>query len=122
MFPMIIKNPYIQILNLFYLCEENLTKARRKIKELKSTIPICLTEKNNFHFILYSWGGPNDGINEYKERFIGNMYSENHIWYDYKKKETKDCIPNITDSVKHIQGLTHENVIPNITKLINRIY
>jgi len=111
-------NQYIQVLNLFYLCDKSLADAKRKINCIKSDIPVCLSENNNFPFIIYAWGGPNDGLNKYKNRFIDKPLTNNAIWYDYISKETKKNTPGNFDSVKHIQGLKHDKIIPYIAKII----
>jgi hypothetical protein len=111
-------NKYIQILNLFYLCNQLLDEARNEIKKFLPNHPICGTESNKFNFVLYSWGGPNAGLNEYKKRFVNNVLTANHIWFEYNSGETKKTLPCEVDSVKHIQGLSHELIVSHIAKIL----
>jgi len=117
----IIPNSYIQVLNLFYLCDPLLNQARRRMQEFPPNHPIDCSENNDFPFVFYSWGGPNDGINCYKNRFIKNIRTNNHIWYDKNAEKTKTTKPSETDFVKHIQGLPHCKILPQIATIIKNI-
>lgn len=114
-------NKYIQVLNLFYLCGKDLKTARAGIHNIQTT-PICRSEKNKFNFIFYAWGGPNDGINDYKMRFIRNSRTDNHIWFDNKTKKPKETIPHEDDFVKHTLGLRHKLIIPSVARVIKKLY
>ena len=114
----IIPNSYIQVLNLFYLCDPLLNQAKRRIQEFLPDPPIDSSENNKFPFVFYTWGGPNDGINSYKNRFIKNIRTNNHIWFDYKAKKTNVTKPSEIDYVKHILGLRHDNILPQIAAII----
>jgi len=117
----ILPNSYIQVLNLFYLCDPLLNQARRRMQEFLPNHPIDCSENNDFLFVFYSWGGPNDGINCYKNRFIKNIHTNNHIWFDYNANKTKITKPSETDFVKHIQGLPHCKILPQIAAIIRNI-
>jgi len=114
----IITNSYIQVLNLFYLCDPLLSQAKRRIQGFLPDHPIDCSENNKFPFVFYSWGGPNDRINEYKNRFIKNIRTKNHIWFDYSANRTNLTKPSETDFVKHIQGLAHDNILQQIAAVI----
>ena len=47
-------NSYIQVLNLFYLCDADLNNAIKKYEN--STSKIDESENKNFSFIWYVWG------------------------------------------------------------------
>lgn len=111
-------NSYIQVLNLFYLCDPLIKQARRRIQGFLPDPPIDCSENNKFPFVFYTWGGPNDGINSYKNRFIKNIRTNNHIWFDYNANRTKLTKPSETDFVKHIQGLRHDNILHQIAAII----
>ena len=119
------KNKYIQVLNLFYLCNENANVAKEKAKtELSKYLSeqyICPSEKNKFNFIFYAWGLAK-GINNYKTRFIdkNDHFSKNHLWFDKETEKVMTILPNKNDKVKHPIGLTHENLILPIRSLLNK--
>jgi hypothetical protein len=117
----IIPNGYIQVLNLFYLCDPLLNQARRRIQKFLPNHPIDCSENNNFNFVFYTWGGPYGRINGYKNRFIQNIRTNNHIWFDYNANKTKTTKPSETDFVKHIQGLPHDNIMPQIVAIIKNV-
>jgi len=112
----IIPNGYIQVLNLFYLCDPSLNQARKKIQGFPPQND-C-SENNKFPFVFYTWGGPNDRINCYKNRFIKNIRTNNHIWFDYNANKTKITKPSEIDFVKHIQGLSHDHILHQIAAVI----
>ena len=109
------KNKYIQVLNLFYLCNNSLDNAIKKIKKFLPNHPKCPSEDNFFDFILYAWGGPNNKLDHFKDRFINNSRTNNHIWLGYKPYENR---PSKVDFVKHIQGLPYKLLVPNISNII----
>ena len=61
-------NVYIQVLNLIYLCDNNLNRATKKIINYSNQI-ICNTEKNDFPFMWFVWRPDNKKLNMYKQRF-----------------------------------------------------
>jgi hypothetical protein len=117
---------YIQVLNLFYLCNEKASVAKSQainnISKYLSESYICPSEKNKFNFIFYAWG-LTKGIDEYKTRFIdkNNSLSDYYIWFDKEKGEIKTTLPNKNDNVKHPIGLPHGKIIFPIKNLINMI-
>ena len=114
------KNRYIQVLNLFYLCDSVLDNAIEKINGYTNH-QICLTENFNFHFIYYAWGEPDARINNYKIRFLNNQ-CKNHIWYDQRNGIIKNTIPNSeVDFPRHTQGFEHRLIVPYIAKLLNNV-
>ena len=113
-------NGYIQILNLFYLCEKSIRMAKERIKNYQPNYPICCSEGNNFNFILYAWGGPKDGLGCFKKRFFNNMRVKNNIWFDRNAREIKYTIPDENGFAKHIQGLSHEFIVPGIVEILRK--
>ena len=81
---------------------------------------IDCAENNTFPFVFYAWGGPNDGLNGYKDRYINNIHTNNHIWFDYRANTTEVAQPSRTDSVKHIQGLRHDNIMPQLAAILKK--
>jgi len=113
-----IMHKYIQVLNLFYLCNEDAEIAIKQMSKYKSEQYICHSEKNKFNFIFYAWGLKN-GINDYKKRFLERKdITENYIWFDKNKEKIMTVIPNEYDNVKHPIGLPHEKIILPIKDLL----
>ncbi len=118
---------YIQVLNLFYLCDKNLEKATKNFEQIKQHGNIrynCDTENQSFNWIWYVWGGKNKNqtidslLNSLKERFR-NLNSANHFYYAPKQSKIIYKVPSKSDFARHTQGLKHEFVIPHISGLIN---
>ncbi len=107
---------YIQILNLFYLCEPDLNLAKDEAKE-KIIKGICKTEKKDFPFVWFVWGGNDNFLNSYKNRFL-TIKSHQFFYYDNEKGKVTQDIPTKTSSARHTQGLTHDFVIPHISKVL----
>jgi len=110
------KGAYIQVLNLFYLCEPNLDLAKSEAKT-KVINGICDTEKKDFNFVWFAWGGNDNFLNSYKNRFF-SIQTEQPFYYDYKNNIIQTQIPDEFASVKHTQGLKHDFVIPHIVELL----
>lgn len=114
----IINNAYIQVLNLFYLCDENLNRAIEKIKNIDEFMHIeDDSENKSFPFVWYVWGGYNKKLSSFKERFF-NLDTKNNFFYDHENKIIKNFVPLDADFAKHTQGLKHDFVIPYISKIL----
>lgn len=108
---------YIQVLNLFYLCNKDLYQAINQINNIQKPV-ICQTEKNQFNWIWYVWGGQNPKLNSFKERFVlikGNL----HFFLDKNSGKIRQNIPSIEDFPKHIQGMKHDDIVTFISTIIN---
>ena len=107
---------YVQVLNLFYLCNPNLDKA---ISELinNSNAQNDPTESLSFPWVWYVWGSKSEMLNPYKRRFT-NLNTSNHFYYD--KELSKVIAKPASESAfaKHTQGLKHAFVVPYISGVI----
>jgi hypothetical protein len=110
------KRGYIQILNLFYLCNKNLGQAIAGVKKNKYA-KNCLSENKNFPLIWYVWGDSLDDLNPFKERFK-QLKSSNHFYYDKVHNKVVSESPSISCFAKHTQGLRHDYVVPYISGII----
>jgi len=110
---------YIQVLNLFYLCEPHLDLAINEAKE-KTIKGICETENKDFPFVWFVWGGNNKFLNGYKKRFL-SIKTKYPFYYDYGDGEITQNIPDESSSAKHTRGLRHDYVIPYISNLLKLI-
>ena len=107
---------YIQVLNLFYLCNPIFSDAIASIGKVAEP-PHCKSESGIFPWVWYLWGDESDDLNPYKERF-SKICANHHFFFDNRAKEIKDRLPNGHEFARHTQGLKHEYVIPHIAQII----
>ncbi len=109
---------YVQVLNLFYLCENNLEFAIDAIEKI-SPPPICPSEKKIFPWIWYAWG--NDlKLRRFKTRFH-LIKTSRSFYYNGSNKTIKEGLPDVDVPAKHFQGLPiykDKNVVPYLASLI----
>jgi hypothetical protein len=110
---------YIQVLNLFYLCEADLNLAINEAKD-KTIKGICKTEKKKFPFVWFVWGGDDKFLNIYKNRFE-SINAGQFFYYDNQEGVIIQKIPTDKSSAKHTQGLTHSYVVPHISNILKAI-
>lgn len=107
---------YIQVLNLFYICEPDLYKAIKKINNYKNA-KICVSELNEFLWIWYVWGGKSARLDNFKKRF-GEIKAVNHFYFDKHSDSVITEPPSKDAFAKHTQGLKHDSIVPHISKLL----
>lgn len=110
------KNSYVQILNLFYICDKTLPQAIEKLKSYPSPT-ICDTENRYFPFVWYVWGGNSRELNIHKQRY-SNLNSNIHFYYDSEAGEIVTRAPGHRDLARHTQGLSHDLVVPFISSIL----
>lgn len=108
---------YIQVLNLFYLCEPDLNLAIGEAKE-KAIKGICQTENKNFPFVWFVWGGNDSFLNSYKKRFF-SIKTNQPFYYNNSERQITQNIPTEISTAKHTQGLTHNYVVPHISNVLS---
>lgn len=114
------KNGYIQVLNLFYLCDENKEEAIRKINNL-SEFKTDKLENKEFNLIWYLWGQEDERINFLKNRFK-NINSKHHIFYNQIEKQISFNKPDIKSFARHTRGLAHSLIVPSIASILKKLY
>ena len=110
------RNAYVQVWNLFYLCNPNLKNAIKSISNMGSQ-PLCETEKYIPGITWFAWGGDNKELNVFKKRFVRSSSSK-CFFYDYSAEKIVVDMPTIKDSVKHPQGLTAAYVNNYLAKIV----
>lgn len=110
---------YIQVLNLFYLCNPNLDEALSELKKINCTYT-CPTENLFFPWVWYVWGGASNALNPFKTRF-SQLNSTNHFYYDKELYKVIDKPASNYSFAKHTQGLRHVLVVPYISDLIKSL-
>lgn len=109
-------NGYVQVWNLFYLCDPDLKNAIKSIGKTASQ-PLCETENNIPSITWFAWGGDNRDLNDFKKRFMRSSSSK-CFFYDYNAEKVVEDVPTIRDSVKHPQGLTAAYVNNYLAKIV----
>lgn len=108
---------YIQVLNLFYLCNPNLTQAIETITTKKKNIQNCATETLTFPWVWYVWGQESKLLTELKLRFK-DIRTDKPFYYDKLNALVVNHQPTLNSFAKHTQGLKHSLIIPYISELI----
>lgn len=112
---------YIQVLNLFYLCDKDLNKALNTYNLFKEDKKLlCTTETKDFPFVWYLWGVGNSSLNKMKDRFRDNIKTQRNFFFKKEKGnfEPIERIPRNDELAKHTQGLPYINN-PTIKDYIN---
>lgn len=110
------KRGYIQVLNLFYLCNPDLRQAISSISK-NTNAKYCLSEKRAFPWVWYVWGGESESLNAFKLRFAA-INTNNHLYYDKSIRRVVNKPASTSAFAKHTQGLKHDLIVPYISKLI----
>lgn len=101
-------NEYVQVLNLFYLCEQHFPTAC-KHAHIQSKYSLDPTENQTFKKIW--WGiGDYDFANRNLSPFVKRLHricSSKHIFYDPSCGRAVSRAPANEDSCKHPIGLPH---------------
>jgi len=109
-------NSYIQVLNLMYICDNNLENAITKINNCKNPL-YCTTENGSFGFVWYVWGNEKKELNSYKKRF-NSMNTNCQFYFNTKSNKILFTAPGHKEPARHTQGLSHSNVVPYIANII----
>lgn len=109
-------NLYVQVLNLMYICDKDLSSAIKKITKHDELL-CCETEQKAYPFIWYVWGNSDKNLNEFKKRFSG-INADSHFYLHTQSKKIYTDVPGISDPARHTQGLSHNLVVPFISKLV----
>ncbi len=109
---------YIQILNLFYLCNPNLNQAVSALKKNQNAAN-CPTENLSFPWVWYVWGCASKSLNPFKSRFL-KLKSDNHFYYDKIRSMVVTGPASVSAFAKHTQGLKHEYVVPYLAGIVKK--
>ena len=105
-------NAFVQVWNLFYVCDpdlgEALGKALKVASEL-SSLPVCSSEKDAVAVVWYGWGDNDPTLNPYKSRFLGKKY-KNQFFYNPHSRAIVQWAPAVSEFAKHTQGMPSEPV------------
>ncbi len=110
---------YVQVLNLFYLCNPNLDKAISEV-ENNTNAKNDPAENLSFPWVWYVWGSKSEILNAYKGRF-SSLKSNNHFYYDKELSKVVSKPATERSFAKHTQGLKHALVVPYISGVIENV-
>ena len=94
---------FVQVWNLFYLCNPSLSAALSAFSKVPSP-PICSSESTPPKIVWFAWGGPHGALNVLKSRFTTAPFST-PFFYDHKTRCVVRRVPTISDFAKHPQGM-----------------
>jgi hypothetical protein len=100
------------------LCDEDLSTAIKKINSFKNP-KTDKTELKEFPVVWYVWGNKNKNLDSFKNRFQ-NLKTSQHFFYDNTNEQISFKFPTSKCFAKHTQGLRHDNVVPYLSKVLNK--
>ncbi len=112
------RNSYVQVLNLFYLCDRDLAQAKRSLSSVKRP-PICPSEQQQFPWAWFAWGGADPVLDPLKPRFE-QLQSNRDFYYSRDLKRVIAERPDSQELAKHTQGMPQSQVVDHLAKLIAR--
>jgi len=114
--PNIVGRKYIQILNLFYLCNPNLGEA---IKDFESANypKICETETKKFPWVWFMWGLYKKKLTSKKKRFT-DIQTSKKFYLDNQTGKVVESFPEDSVCAKHTQGMKQDLVIPYLRQIL----
>jgi hypothetical protein len=115
-----VKGEYVQVLNLFYVCDPIISQALRLVRQFNPANDPA--ENLNIDPVWFSWGGNDPQLNPFKCRFLHNPPNK-CIYWDYSTRNTVVALPSVKTSVKHTQGMplgpiTNPTFIDELAKLL----
>jgi len=109
---------YVQVLNLFYLCNRDLGQAKRAIASLPR-IPSCPEENQPYTWAWFAWGGTDRLLDPLKTRFAG-LRSDRSFYYSRDRACVIKNRPGLQDLAKHTQGMPQTDVVAHLARLVSK--
>ena len=109
-------NSFVRVWNLFYICDPDLDSACQKSINFKE-LPICKTESEGAPIVWYGWGGHDQRLNLFKERFINKKWPR-QFFYDHSESRIITQQPTIRSFAKHTQGMPSKPVNEYLASVI----
>jgi hypothetical protein len=108
-------NAFVQVWNLFYLCNPNLGEACSKISNFASP-PQCPSENNEPKVVWFAWGGNDGRLNPFKLRFTSCQRPS--FYYNHQSRAVVSHTPSAHDFAKHPQGMPAIPVINYLASVL----
>lgn len=109
-------NAFVRVWNLFYICDPVLDSAIEKAAKFQ-VLPLCSTENEVVPVIWYGWGGDDQGILSFKERFL-DRGSNVQFFYDHRRKEVIAQKPTAGFFARHTQGMPKKPIIEHLITIV----
>jgi hypothetical protein len=109
-------NSFVRVWNLFYTCDPDLDSACYKASSFKS-LPICTTENESVPIFWYGWGGNDQRLNSFKERFMTKEWPHT-FFYDHTESRVSKAKPTINSFAKHTQGMPSKPVNEHLASVV----
>jgi hypothetical protein len=112
------KNAFVQVWNLFYLCDKTLSTALDAIREINSPLR-CPSEERLPKIVWFAWGGDNKHLNSFKKRFlITHPRPAQAFFFDKENREICSHSPTIASFAKHPRGLLTQPIIEHLARIL----
>lgn len=109
-------NSFVRVWNLFYICEPDLGSAIHKASGCRN-LSICSTENEAIPIIWYGWGGYDERLNSFKERFIAKK-RQHQFFYDHNELCVNTQSPTVRSFAKHTQGMPSKPVNEHLANVL----
>jgi hypothetical protein len=107
---------FIQVLNLFYLCDKDFRQATRTITQIARP-PRDKAEARTFPWIMYLWGKHEPATAGFMRRFR-HLDSTQHFYFDNNRNTLICDVPAEGSFARHTQGLKLQPVINHLASLL----
>ncbi len=108
-------NAFVQVWNLFYLCNADLGAACTAINSFANP-PLCSTEGRKLKVVWFAWGGDDSRLNPFKCRFISGQ--QGGFYYSGITKSIVILTPSASDFAKHTQGMPKRPVVNHLAGVL----
>ncbi|WP_434151297.1 hypothetical protein ACR2R6_07000 [Methylocaldum gracile subsp. desertum] len=109
-------NAYVRVWNLFYVCSKDLGEAI-EIASTLNPLPVCPSERESVPVAWFGWGGNDEPLNKFKERFLRRKF-RNVFYYDHHSGHVVDQIPSASAFAKHTQGMPAAPVAAHLAQIL----
>jgi hypothetical protein len=109
-------NKYVQVLNLFYLREQDLDTAIRRQKLLPYHRDSAEERTGGFPWIWFAWGDDHEYLNQFKTIFSNKTTKP--VFLNKKISRCERRVPCQTDFAKHPQGMNKTLMVSGLQQVI----
>ncbi len=107
---------YVRVLNLFYLCDRELSRALRRYAMINGEL-FCPGEDAAYPWVWYAWGGDDPRLNRFKER-LAQLQARHHFYFDGKSRRVMSGPPQTSSHARHTQGLSHQPLVSHLAAVV----
>ncbi len=119
------KDAFVQVWNLFYLCNKDFDEARHAIQNFDqpcvcgSEPQVTKAEIKVPKIVWFIWGGhdKHDHINNLKNRF-SKLEFKKPFFYDNLEKKISEYIPTLLSFARHTRGLLAQPIIQHLKNIL----